>query len=371
MKAVRLISPGKPLEMQEIPIPDIGPVDILVAVKAAGICHSDAHYRAGRSRVEPLPLTLGHEVAGVVQETGKDVHSLRAGERVCLHYLATCGNCTYCFQGQEQFCLTGSMIGKYRDGGYAEYIRVPARSAFKLPDEIPFEHGAILMCSSATSLHGLKKARLTPGETAAVFGVGGLGISAVQLARAMGARQVFAVDIQPSKLALASHYKATPINAAQVDPVEEIRRQTGGRGVDVALELIGLPLTMQQAFLTLAIRGRLAIAGISEQRFEIAPYQDLINREAEIIGVSDHLAQEIPLLLEWARLGKLDLSEVVTQVVPLEAEAINQALDQLEAFGSGVRAVIKPDEPSQAGALRGKLRREGDLKTMREARDVP
>ena len=342
MKAVRLILPGRPLEMQEIPIPDVGATDILVAVKAAGICHSDAHYRAGRSRVEPLPLTLGHEVAGTVYKTGEMVQSLRPGDRVCLHYMATCGNCPYCFQGQEQFCLNGKMIGKYRDGGYAEYICVPARSAFRLPDEISFEHGAIMMCSSATSLHALHKARLAPGETAAIFGVGGLGLSAVQLALAMGARQVFAMDIQPNKLALASRFGAVPVNASASDPVAEIHRLTGGRGVDVALELIGLPLTMHQAFKSLAIQGRLAIAGISEQALEIAPYQDLINREAEIIGVSDHLAQEIPLLLEWARLGKLDFSGVVTQTVPLDAMAINQALDRLESYSPEVRVVIKP-----------------------------
>jgi len=342
MKAVRLVSPGMPLELQEIPIPTLGAADILVAVKAAGICHSDAHYRAGRSRVDPLPLTLGHEVAGVIEAIGSEVQGLQVGDRVCLHYMVTCGRCDYCFRGQEQFCTSGRMIGKYRDGGYAEYISVPARSAFKLPDEIPFEHGAIMMCSSATSLHALRKARLEPGETAAVYGAGGLGISAVQLALAMGARQVFAVDIQPAKLDLASRYGAIPINASSVDPIAEIRRQTDGRGVDVALELIGLPLTMHQAFLSLAVQGRLAIAGIGEQNFEIAPYQDLINREAEIIGVSDHLAQEIPLLLEWARSKKLDLSPVVTQKVPLEAQAINQALDQLEAFSPQVRAVIIP-----------------------------
>ena len=342
MKAVRLVQPGQPLELFDVPVPSIGPMDVLVAVKAAGICHSDAHYRLGKSPVHPLPLTLGHEVAGVIEATGPEVRHLKPGQRVCLHYMATCGYCEYCQKGDEQFCTSGKMIGKYRDGGYAEYIAVPARSVFILPDEIPLEHGAIMMCSSATSLHAIHKARLEPGETVAVFGVGGLGISAVQLARAYGARRVFAVDINPLKLELAMGFGAEPVNASQSDPVEEIRHRTGGRGVDVALELIGLPLTMGQAFKSLAVQGRVAIAGISEHSFEIYPYQDLLNREAEIIGVSDHLAQEIPELIELARLGALDFSRVITRTVLLDAGAINQVLDSLDAFGDEVRVIIKP-----------------------------
>lgn len=342
MKALRLIKPGLPLELQEIPTPEIGPGDVLISVKAAGICHSDAHYRAGRSAAHPLPLTLGHEVAGVVAEVGSRVGYLKAGERVCLHYMVTCGVCEYCQRGVEQFCRQGKMIGKYRDGGYAEYIAVPARSVFRLPDEIPFEHGAVMMCSSATSLHALNKARLKPGESVAIFGVGGLGISALQLARAYGARQVYAVDILPSKLELARQLGAIPINAVETEPVAEIRRLTGGRGVDVALELIGLPATMEQAFKSLAILGRIAIAGIGEQSFEFAPYQDLINREAEVIGVSDHLAQEIHELIDWSLHGKLDLTPVISRTVPLEAEAINQVLDSLEVGSAEIRVVITP-----------------------------
>lgn len=342
MKAVQLIQPGQPLELREVPLPTIGPQDVLVRVRAAGICHSDVHYRAGKSRVDPLPLTLGHEVAGVVEAAGHQVTHLKPGDRVCIHYMATCGQCAYCQMGSEQFCTTGKMIGKYRDGGYAEFIGVPARSTFILPEEIPFEHGAVMMCSSATSFHALRKARFKPGETAAVFGVGGLGISAVQLAKALGALAVFAVDLQPAKLALAKKYGAIPVNAGEVNPVAEIRRLTGDRGVDVALELIGLPLTMKQAFQSLAIMGRVAIAGLTNQPFEIDTYQELINREAEVIGVSDHLADEIVELIEMARQGRLDFSNTITRTIPLDADAINATLDQLGQFTAGVRVVICP-----------------------------
>ncbi|MGC9335981.1 MAG: alcohol dehydrogenase catalytic domain-containing protein, partial [Anaerolineae bacterium] len=246
MKAVQLVAIGQPLELRQVPVPEIDDRDVLVRVKAAGICHSDVHYRAGTSPVGPLPMTPGHEVAGVVEEVGAQVANLGVGDRVCLHYLITCGDCAYCALGSEQFCVEGSMIGKYRDGGYAEYIAVPARSAVHLPEEIPFEQGAVMMCSSATSFHALRKGRLEAGETVAVFGIGGLGMSAIQLARTMGALDVYAVDINEKRLAMAEGFGAIPVNAAVSDPISKIRQLTNGRGVEVALELIGLPQTMKQ-----------------------------------------------------------------------------------------------------------------------------
>lgn len=342
MKAIRLTAVGSPLEKEEIAMPAVSPRDVLIRVKAAGICHSDVHYRAGISPVKSLPLTLGHEVAGVVERVGSDVQRFTAGDRVCLHYLVTCGQCVFCQAGTEQFCPTAQMIGKHRDGGYAEFIAVPERSVFRLPDEISFEQGAILMCSSATSLHALNKARLRPGETVAIFGVGGLGISALQLAGHLGAAEVYAVDINSRKLDLAERFGAVPVNATVRDPVEQIRELTHGRGVDVALELVGLALTMHQAVQSLAILGRAALVGLTRENFELAPYAELLNKEAEIIGVSDHLASEIPVLLDLVRARKLDLSHGIIRTVPLEATAVNEALDRLEKFGDDVRVVITP-----------------------------
>ena len=342
MRAVRMVGIHQPLQMQDIPMPLMGEGDVLVRVQAAGICHSDAHYRAGRSPVRPLPMTLGHEIAGVVDQVGKRVSTIKVGDRVCLHYLLSCGKCPYCGAGQEQFCIRGSMLGHYSEGGYADYIAVPERNAVPLPDEIAFETGAILMCSSATSFHALRKSRLKAGETVAVFGAGGLGISAIQLARIFGALDVFAVDIHADKLRMAEKHGAIPVDAASADPVVEIRRLTQARGVDVALELIGLPQTIRQALQSLAVSGRAVIAGISDKPIEIDTYQELLGREAEIIGTNDHLLAELPILIELARRGRLDLSEAVARKVPLDARAINEVLDNLEQFRSGIRTVIVP-----------------------------
>jgi len=296
--------------------------------------------------VGPLPQTLGHEVAGVVVEVGPEVgprgQSVQIGDRVCLHYLLTCGECRYCRTDREQFCVHGQMIGKHVDGGYAEYLAVPARNAVPLPSEIPFAQGAVLMCSSSTSFHALRKSRLRPGETVAVYGVGGLGMSAIQLALAMGALRVYAVDIAREKLELAERLGAVPVDAAAEDPVAQIRGWTEGRGVDVALEVIGLRQTMEQAVQSLAVQGRAVLAGIADQPFNIDSYRDLLGREAEVIGSADHLLWELPILVELLRQGRLDLSHVVTRTVPLEAQAINGAMDELEQFGGQVRTVIVP-----------------------------
>jgi propanol-preferring alcohol dehydrogenase len=345
MKSIRMIAVNQPLESHDLPIPIPQADQVLVQVRAAGICHSDAHYRGGVSPVYPLPLTLGHEISGVVVETGLNATRLKPGDRICLHYLLTCGECQFCIRGAEQFCLSGRMLGHHADGGYAEYIAVPERNAVPLPDEIPFEQGATLMCASATAFHALRKSRLVGGERVAIFGVGGLGLSAVQLAFALGALDVYAVDLDPAKLALAARYGAHPVHVGPglPDPAEQIRQLTHGNGADVALELIGLPQTMEQALRSLAVFGRAVIAGISSRPMQINTYQHLLGPEAELIGSNDHLLSELPPLIELARRGKLDLSSAVSQTVPLDTAIVNQVLDDLQAFGSeGIRTVIVP-----------------------------
>jgi propanol-preferring alcohol dehydrogenase len=344
MKAIRMVESGTPLELQHIPIPSAGEEDMLVRVRAAGICHSDAHYRAGRSSMGTLPITLGHEVSGEVEWVGGKVTNVKAGDRVCLHYNLSCGDCYYCQTGKEQFCTTVRMIGHHIDGGYAEYIAVPARNAIPLPEEISFEEGATLMCASATALHALRRGRVKDGETVAVFGVGGLGLSAIQLAKALGAVEVYAVDIKQNKLELASEYGAIPVDASRTDAVEEIRKSTQGKGVDVALEMIGLPVTMKQTIEALGVLGRAVIVGLNQAPLEVHPYHTLIRYEAEIIGSNDHLLDELPLLIDMARRKVLDTSHVVSQRIPLDAEKVNQRLDDLEDFTDDVRAVIVQED---------------------------
>jgi propanol-preferring alcohol dehydrogenase len=234
------------------------------------------------------------------------------------------------------------MIGKHRDGGYAEFIKVPGRNVFVLPDGIPFEHGAIMMCSSATALHALTKAHLKSDERVAIFGFGGLGFSALQLARAFGCDEVYVVEINPGKLASIPAFGGIPIDATAEDPVEQIREATDGKGVDVSIELVGSAVTMGQAVGCLGVFGRAALVGLTTESLSILPYTQIINKEGEIIGVSDHLATELPLLMQFARNGKLCFPEGALRSVGLDAAQINAALDAAVRSSDYIRTVIVP-----------------------------
>lgn len=340
MKAVQIVELGEPLALREVALPEPDAGEIRVKIQAAGICHSDAHYRAGTADVAHLPITPGHEIAGVIDKLGAGVEGPAVGGRVALHYLVTCGRCDYCSRGLEQFCVHGRMLGKHVDGGYAEYIVVPARNAIPVPDAVSIEAAAIMMCSSATAFHALRKARIAAGDRVAVFGVGGLGMSAVQLARICGAAEVFAVDVDAQKLKAAAAYGARPIDPAAGAPEQQLREATHGRGVDVALEFAGLPVTQQQAVASLSVQGRAALAAISRAPFAIDSYAGVINREAEIIGVSDHLRSELVSLMEFAARGLLDLDSVIAERLPLDAVQINSRLDALANFRGRTRSVI-------------------------------
>jgi len=332
MRAVRLTAPTHRLAEFYIEATPLGPDDVEVRVKAAGICRSDVHYRAGTRPVPRLPITPGHEIAGTVSSVGTGVSGVAVGDRVALNYLISCGDCEPCLIGLEQFCTTGQILGLSRDGGYAESVVVPARNAFRIPDSLPMEVAAIMMCSSATSLHALRRGRFLPGETVAVFGCGGLGMSAIKIAIALGAERVYGVDINTDKLAMVEELGAVPV------PFD----QAGTVSVDVALELVGLPATMKAAVACLAVRGRAVAVGITHDPFPLDSFGDLVLREAEVIGSSDHLADEIDELIDMFDRGLLDLSDVVTSTIPLEAATINEAMDRLETFQGGVRTVITP-----------------------------
>ncbi|MFW5995200.1 MAG: alcohol dehydrogenase catalytic domain-containing protein, partial [Spirochaetia bacterium] len=327
MKALQLVEIGAPLVERDLPVPRPGAGDVLVEVRAAGICRSDLHYREGSSPVGSLPLTPGHEVAGTVVDVGAGVEPGRRGEAVCLHYLCTCGRCNYCTRDNEQFCRHAEMIGKHRPGGYARYIVVPSVNALRIPDSVSYEHAAVMMCSSSTAVHALRKARIGAGETVAVIGAGGLGMSAVQLAYAAGAMKVYAVDIDPARLELAEAFGAVPVNVADAaddrEATSRVVEANGGAGVDVAVELVGMPDTIRNAVGCLRPKGRAAVAGIGDEKTSFHVYRELMGKEAELIGVSDHLKSDLEYLLALAEAGRLTLEPIVTERVGLDAAAVN------------------------------------------------
>ena len=339
MQAIRLVEPTQPLQLSELPDPTPAANEVVVDVQRAGICHTDAHYRGGLGTLT-LPRTLGHEVAGVISAIGSDVKDLRAGQRVALHYLTSCGTCERCTKYGEQFCPEGGMLGKEVDGGYAQRIVVPAFNAIPIPDGVSSDVAAIMMCSTATAYHALRLAALKAGESVAVLGFGGLGVSAVQLARALGASEVYAVDVVPSKLELASQFGATPLDARETPVHKAILGATNGRGVDVVLEFTGNAEVARGGLRATTPGGRLMIVAINLRKFEFDPFADLLVRERRIIGCSDHTRAELVELLDLAASGKIDLSRAITRTVPLEPGAVNGVLDDLEKGSAHLRTVI-------------------------------
>jgi len=340
MQAIRLVEPAQPLQLSDVADPSPGAGEVVVDVHRAGICHTDAHYRAGTGKTN-LPITLGHEVAGVVSAVGEGVTELREGQRVALHYLTSCGTCERCRKYGEQFCPEGGMLGKERDGGYAQRIVVPAFNAIPIPDGVSSDVAAIMMCSTATAYHALRLASLERGQSVAVLGFGGLGVSAVQLARALGASEVYAVDVVPEKLQLASQFGATALDARETPVHKVILGATDGRGVDVALEFTGNAEVARGGLRSLTPGGRLMIVAINLRSFEFNPFADLLVRERRIIGCSDHTRAELVELLDLAARGAVDLTRAITRTVPLEAGAVNGVLDDLERGSTHLRTVIE------------------------------
>jgi len=185
MKAARFYKVGEPLKIEMVPIPEIGPEEVLVDVKACGICGSDIHIvYEGVTPTPYTPITLGHEPSGVIEKVGSEVTDWKTGDRVTINPFLTCGKCINCLSGNSQICLSRRVIGIHAEGGLAEFLRVPAKNLVRLPQPIPFDQGAIIADAVATPFHAItKRGNIRAGEKMAVFGCGGLGIHAVQIAR--------------------------------------------------------------------------------------------------------------------------------------------------------------------------------------------
>jgi len=331
MRSIRLASFRAPLVEADVPRPSLDPGDVRVHVDACGICRSDAHYRAGFGDIA-TPRTLGHEIAGTVEQIGEAVRTLAVGDRVAIHYLLSCGECDGCARG-EQFCVDGRMIGKHVDGGYAELIVVPERNAVPIPPGVTSEVAAVMMCSTATAYHALRVAGARADRSVAILGLGGLGASALRLARALDVAKIAAVDVVPEKLEMATRLGAIAIDA-RTDRIAD--------GFDVAIDFTGDPRLIESVLRMLAAGGTLVLVALSEAPITFNPYRDVLGKERRIVGCSDHTRAELVELFQLVSDGRLDLDEVISKRIPLEAGAINAALDELERATAAIRTVIVP-----------------------------
>lgn len=333
MLAVRFVGVGRPLEVTDLPVPEPGPGEVRVRVAACGVCASDLHIFDGSlpSRTPP-PVTPGHEPSGTISALGPDVTGWREGERVVLYAGKRCGQCGPCLAGRPvEECFIPLTLGVDFDGAWAEEVVVPASALVRLPDEIPFEVGAILADAVGTPFNAVVDAGgLRPGERVAVFGVGGLGTHAVQIARLAGASFIAAVDPLPGAreraLALGVDLALDPQGA-----VGAIRGATEGEGVDLAFDFVGANEVLKLALASLSRGGRAVVVGVSGEPMRLGPSITFAFFQSRLIGSYGYSRRHLETLVRLVASGRLDLSRSISARLPFhEAEEAVRMLRKKE-----------------------------------------
>ncbi len=320
MRAARLheaADGGTRLEIEDVDDLEPSPLQVLVTIRAAGVCGSDAEVVDGRIPTAPLPLVAGHEAAGVVADVGAEVAGWRPGDRVLLHAGTACGDCGYCTAGRQNLCEHRRVAGIDLDGYLAEQALVDPRYLSPLPPELDFAEAALLGDAVATPYHALKRAGIGDGVVCAVFGLGGLGLHAVQLAGLAGAT-VVGVDVDEVALQRALAWGAEQVvDASEHAPHLQLRALTDG-GVDRALEFVGTTRTVDQVLKSVKPGGRAVVAGLTPEPLELLPGSLLVAEELELVGSFGATAQDVGELIDLVEAGRLDLSRSVTHRVGLD-----------------------------------------------------
>jgi L-iditol 2-dehydrogenase len=319
MKAL-LLSEYNHLEMMDLPNPIPGPDEVLIQVAACGICGSDVHGFDGSTGRRIPPIVMGHEAAGIVAGVGSDVSNFRPGDRVTFDSTVYCGQCEYCRKGEVNLCEQRQVIGVSctefrRAGAFAEFLTVPARIAYRLPDSFSFAEAAMLEAVSV-ALHGVAVSKMKAGDTVLVIGAGMIGLLLLQAARAAGCARVFVSDVDATRLALAAQLGADHIILASgALLIEETLRETGGKGVDLVLEAVGKEETIVSAIDCTCKGGTVTLVGnISPQI--MLPLQKVVSRQIRLQG-SCASAGEYPQAIELIACGKIKVDSLITAVAPL------------------------------------------------------
>jgi propanol-preferring alcohol dehydrogenase len=339
MRAAVVREYNQPVSVEEYPDPDPGPDDVIVEPKACGVCGSDLFLIKGGFD-STLPIVPGHEASGTVVEVGSNVTGVEVGTLVALYYIDFCGRCDLCKSGRVNLCLEVRRMGVDFDGAFAERVRLPAVSV--IPVEPSDDPAAIAVLTDAvgTPYHALVHvARVERGETVVVFGVGGLGSNAVQLARHFGCR-VVAVTRSEQKQELARTLGADDVIGGGPDAVDEMKRLLGPRGPEVVIQTVGSPVVDRQAVETAGLGGRVVLVGASVDPFELRS-TELIWREAAVMGSRGFLPDDIRAVIDLYREGSISVDHLLETQRPLSE--IGDALDDLKN-GTVLRSVIRSGE---------------------------
>jgi S-(hydroxymethyl)mycothiol dehydrogenase len=355
-------SPGAPIRVEPIVIDEPGPGEVLVRLAASGVCHSDVWAIEHGNWSSPWPMLLGHEGAGVVETTGEGVITVHRGDRVVLTWAVPCGACRQCARGAPRRCghelhqpprmhrASGDVLtGVLECGTLATHTVVTEPQVVPMPDDLPLSRACLLGCGVSTGVGAaLQTAKVWPGASVAVIGLGGIGLAALQGARIAGASRLIAVDVAPAKLEWAVGFGATDtVDAGRGDPVEAVRALTGGDGVDIAFEAVGRPECVRQAVEMLAFAGTAVAIGVPPVPSEItlswngsdrAAYPHKVN--LLVTDGGDPIpSEDFPEMARWAIDGSLDLDSMVTREISLTDEDLAEGVRAMLA-GEVIRSVV-------------------------------
>ena len=354
VKGVVAKSKGDPVAIEMIEVPNPGPGEVLIDVKACGVCHTDLHYREGAINDE-FPFLLGHEAAGIVEEVGEGVSDLNPGDFVILNWRAVCGHCRSCRRGRPWNCFathnaTQKMTLDSKElspalgiGAFAEKTLVAAGQATKVNTAAKPEVAGLIGCGVMAGLGAaMNTGQVSRGDSVAVFGCGGVGDAAIEGSRLAGAHTIIAVDIDDKKLEWAKEFGATHvIDSTKVDPIEAIREITDGNGVDVAIEAIGLPVTYEQAFYSRDLAGTVVLVGVPNPEMKIElPMIEIFGRGGTLKSswYGDCLpSRDFPMLIDLYLQGRLELDRFVSESFGLDE--VEEAFHKMER-GEVLRSVV-------------------------------
>jgi L-iditol 2-dehydrogenase len=336
-----LLTDLKKLQVTELPKPEIGPKDLLVSVRACGICGSDVHGFDGSSGRRIPPLVMGHEAAGVVVAVGSEVTRFHVGERVTFDSTVSCGECHFCRAGSINLCEKRQVLGVScqefrRQGAFAEFVAVPQNIAYHIPDTLSFEHAAMIEAVSI-AVHATNRTPRSLGGSVVVVGAGMIGLLCVQTLRLAGFAKVIAVDLEDEKLSLAKKLGAThTVNARHSDPVQQVLEWTSGRGADAAMEVVGANKPVQTCFEVVRRGGSITLVGNLTPKVEL-PLQIVVTRELSVFG-SCASNGEIPQCIELLASGAIQVDPLITARASLEEAP--EWFDRLYAGEKGAMKVI-------------------------------
>ena len=354
VRAVVARAKGEPVTVEVIEVPDPGPGEVLVTVQACGVCHTDLHYREGAIN-DDFPFLLGHEAAGTVEEVGDGVTNVAVGDFVVLNWRAVCGQCRSCLRGRPWYCFaTHNATQKMTLGGvelspalgigaFAEKTLVAAGQATKVDPAARPEVAGLIGCGVMAGLGAaMNTGGVGRGDSVAVFGCGGVGDAAIAGSRLAGAHTIIAVDIDDRKLDIARDFGAThTVNSTNEDPIEAIRGLTGGNGVDVAIEAVGLPATYEQAFYSRDLAGTVVLVGVPNPEMKVElPMIEVFGRGGTLKSswYGDCLpSRDFPMLIDLYLQGRLDLDRFVSETIALDE--VEEAFHAMER-GEVLRSVV-------------------------------